>query len=151
MKIPMYRCRRLLHVDDDPQVTRTVAARLARFRYHVVAQNDPRRAIGEIARGQYRVVLLDLQMKHVDGLELLKRIKAYEGGIQVILLSDLVPMTSVLQSLRSGAEACLFKPLDEIEPLVQAVDDAFRKLDRWWQAMDNVSRRGQSEAELIAT
>jgi len=56
-----------------------------------------------------------------------------------------------LQSLRMGAEACLFKPVRDIEPLVGAIDDAFRKLDRWWQALEELSRRRQLEAELLTS
>lgn len=147
--------QRLLHVDDDPQFARIVAARLARFDYEVVAECEPRQALTRIARGQFRVVLLDIDMPHLGGLELLQQIKAYDGGIQVIMVTSVATMTTILQSLRLGAEACLFKPLTDIEPLVGAIDDAYRKLDRWWLTLEDLSRRRrqaeqQNQAAQIA-
>ena len=143
--------RAVLHVDDDPQFTRAVAARLAIFGFDVRSLNDSRRVVDELARGQNRVVLLDIDMPHFDGLEVLRQIKTYDGGVQVVMLTGIVTMSAVLQSLRMGAEACLFKPVRDIEPLVGAIDDAFRKLDRWWHALEELSRRRQAEVELITS
>lgn len=141
--------RAVLHVDDDPQFTRAIAARLAIFGFEVQSLNDSRRVLDELMRGQYRIVLLDIDMPHFDGLEVLSQIKSYDGGIQVVMLTGIVTMSAVLQSLRQGAEACLFKPVRDIEPLVDAIDEAFRKLDRWWQALEELSRRRQTGLELL--
>ena len=141
--------RAVLHVDDDPQFTRAIAARLAIFGFEVQSLNDSRRVLDELMRGQYRIVLLDIDMPHFDGLEVLRQIKSYDGGIQVVMLTGIVTMSAVLQSLRQGAEACLFKPVRDIEPLVDAIDEAFRKLDRWWQALEELSRRRQTGLELL--
>lgn len=143
--------RAVLHVDDDPQFTRAVAARLAISGFDVRTLNDSRRVLDELAREHYRVVLLDIDMPYFDGLEVLRQIKSYDGGIQVIMLTGIVTMAAVLQSLRTGSEACLFKPVRDIEPLVGVIDDAFRKLDRWWLALDELSRRRQKEVELLAS
>ena len=142
--------RLILHVDDDPQFTRALAARLAIFGIEVRALNDPRHALEELALGQYRVVLLDLEMPHFDGLEVLHQIKTYDGGIQVIMLSEVVSTTTLLQALRLGAEAALFKPVRDVEPLVSTIDDVFRKLDRWWEALEELTRRRQVEFEVLA-
>lgn len=144
----MNRSRLILHVDDDPDITRLMAARLAKFGYESKSQNDPRRVIDDIQRGEYRVVLVDIDMPYINGLELLKHIKMQDGGIQVIMLTGIVTMTTVLQSLRLGAEACLFKPIRNIEPLVNCVDDAFRKIDRWWQTLEELSNRRLMESPL---
>ena len=131
----------VLHIDDDPQITRIVAARLAREGFQVTPLNDPTRAIDALVHGLYRIVLMDIDMPQINGLELLGRIKAHDGGIQVVMLTGLVTMTSVLQSLRLGAEACFFKPLDDVEPLVDALRDVQRKLQRWWTTLDELSRQ----------
>ena len=86
-------------------------------------------------------MLLDIDMPRINGLELLKEIKAFDGGILVIMLSGIVTQTTVFQSLRMGAEACFFKPLTDAEPLVDAISDCFRKLDRWWNTLDELVRR----------
>lgn len=142
--------RLILHIDDDPQFTRALAARLAIFGIEARPLNDPHYALEELALGQYRVVLLDLDMPHLDGLEVLRQIKTYDGGFQVVVLTDLVPLTTLLQGLRLGAEATLFKPVRDVEPLVSVIDDVFRKLDRWRDALEELTRRKQAELELLA-
>jgi len=133
--------RSILHIDDDSDSTRLVAQRLKARGYTVDSLNDPGESIGRLIGNRHRVVLLDVDMPEHDGLSLLKEIKLHDGGIQVIMLTGLVTMSNALQSLRWGAEACFFKPLADIDPLAMALEDAFRKLDRWWHTLDDLTRR----------
>ncbi len=133
--------RQILHIDDDPLMTRIIAKRLSEYGYEVSALNDPTQAINELVSSQWRVVLLDIEMPVINGLDLLREIKSYDGGIQVIMLTGTVTLSSALESLRLGAEACFFKPLAEFEPLVATLQRAFDKIDHWWQALEDLSRR----------
>ena len=149
--------RTILHVDDDPALTRIVGARLRACEYDVAALNDPTLAMKTIIGGAFRVVVLDVAMPKIHGIELLRQIKAHDGGIQVIMLTGLLTMTTVLEAMRAGAEACFFKPVSNIDPLIGAIDQAFRKLDCWWAALDDLSRRRKSgwndrhDAEAVMT
>ena len=136
--------REVLHVDDDPQTTRLLAGLLKEHGYSVTTLNDPTEAINELVHGKRRVVLLDIDMPGIGGLEVLRQIKEYDGGVQVIMLSGVVTVSSALQALRAGAEACFFKPVDDIEPIVEALDAAFRKIDHWWEALRDLSSRKHS-------
>ena len=145
------RPRLVLHVDDDPQICGMVRARLAREGFDVLSLTDPRQALTDLEESGARVVLLDIDMPHVDGLTLLRKIKVHDGGIQVIMLTAVVAMTSVLESLRYGAEACFFKPIVDVLPLAEALHDAFRKNARWWHSLDELSalkRQGQESVEV---
>jgi DNA-binding response OmpR family regulator len=112
--------RTILHVDDDPQFTRIVARRLASRGYEVVSLNDPRQALAELVRHGYRIVILDIDMPGVDGIELMRRIKEFDGGIQVIMLTGLVTLSNAMAAFRRGAEACYFKPLESIDELCRS-------------------------------
>lgn len=140
----------ILHIDDDPQVTRVVAARLHTHGYEVISLNDSRGALRELMQNQWRVVLLDIDMPGVNGLDLLREIKAYDGGIQVIMLTGVVSMNTLLQSFRFGAEACLFKPLADERPLLEVLKDTFRKIDRWWDTLEELSQRRCQELAVSA-
>jgi CheY-like chemotaxis protein len=133
--------RQIMHIDDDPQFTTLMAEMLKSRGFQVTSLHDPGAAIQQLPRFRERVVLLDIDMPKMNGLELLQEIKAFDGGIQVIMLTGLVTMTTVLQSLRMGAEACFFKPIDDIEPLVQSLSDCFRKIDRWWITLNELLLR----------
>jgi CheY-like chemotaxis protein len=134
MKTP----RQIVHVDDDPAITSLVAEYLKDYGYITTPINDPREVIKQLPRFRERLVLLDIDMPQMNGLDLLKQIKTFDGSIQVIMLTSLVTMTTVLQSMRWGAEACLFKPITDIGPLVEAISDCFQKIDRWWLTLDDL-------------
>jgi len=129
----------ILHVDSDPQITRIVAERLKDKGYKVTSINDPRQAMEEFNRSQPRMVLLDIHMPHVNGLELLRQIKASYGGTQVIMLTGPVNMHTVLESFSLGAEFCIFKPIVHMGSLLEAIERTFWKMDRWWDALEYLS------------
>jgi DNA-binding NtrC family response regulator len=91
------------------------------------------------------MVLLDIDMPDVDGLQLLADIKRHDGGIQVVMLTGLVTLSSALRSFRLGAEACLFKPMEDFGPLVEAIHRTFHKIDGWWSTLEQLSGRRHSE------
>jgi CheY-like chemotaxis protein len=138
--------KRILHVDDDPDVTSLLAEYLKDYGYAATAINDPREVLSWLPRHEERIVILDIDMPGINGLELLRQIKALDGGIQVIMLTSLVNMTTVLQALRWGAEACFFKPLTDVGPLVEALGDCFRKIDRWWTTLRELARNHKADA-----
>jgi DNA-binding NtrC family response regulator len=137
--------RTVLHVDDDRLIRELVAHRLTADGYKVISLDNPREAISTLLAHDCRVVILDVEMPELNGLELLSQIKAHDGGVQVIMLTGLVSMSSVLESLRRGAEACLFKPIENFDELQRALAATFVKLDAWWSTLADLSRRKQQE------
>lgn len=135
--------RTILHIDDDPSFTPLVADFLQEGGYEVDALHDPLQAIPTLQREQYRVVLLDIDMPEKSGMHLLSEIKGLDGGIQVIMLTEVVNINTVLESLRCGAEACIFKPFGQDNQLMDAVTDCFRKIDRWWGSFRDLTQRRQ--------
>jgi DNA-binding response OmpR family regulator len=134
----------ILHIDDDPQLTRMVAKHLSPLGYEVTSLNDPEQAMMVLSESQHRVVLLDIAMPNVNGLTLLREIKRAYGGSQVIMLTGLVSVQTLLQSYRWGAEYCIFKPLTSIAPLVEAIEAVFHKIDHWWNALEELSKQRRS-------
>lgn len=136
--------RAVLHIDDDPLITKLVGEQLRQAGYESEPINDPMTAMQALARGHYRVVVLDVHMPNKSGLQLLQEIKQFDGGVQVILLTGLVNETTVVEAIRLGAEACLFKPLDDPTPLTEAIEDAFRRNDRWGSTFVDLTQRRRS-------
>jgi DNA-binding NtrC family response regulator len=133
--------RAVLHVDDDIVVTRMVEQQLGAAGYHCISVNDSTIAFEKLLSSQARVVLLDVLMPGKSGLELLDEIKAHDGGIQVILLTGQVDLTTTMHAMRHGAEACFFKPLRDVRPLLESLEQTFRKIDRWWRALEDLHGR----------
>ena len=139
--------RRLLHVDDDPQFTRMVKHRLAAHGFEVDALHVPEETQDYLLRGDHRLVLLDIDMPGMNGLDLLRTIKRNDGGVQVVLLTGICTTTTVLTGLRWGAEACFFKPLGDVEPLVDCLNDVVHKMERWWTSLHELTNRTKAESQ----
>ncbi len=140
--------QRVLHVDDDPSVTRLVATLLGRAGIEVTSINDPTTAIDTIVRDNFRVVVLDMDMPEIDGLNLLQQVKKHDGGIQVIMLTGIVTTTVALESMRLGANDCLFKPLKESGELIEAIADAFDRIERWRHRLRYLAERRKAHREM---
>ena len=137
----------ILHVDDDPSVTQVVGKLLRRAGYEVDSLNSPLHAMGSIFQQKYRVVLLDIDMPHKSGIDLLAEIKEHDAGIQVIMLTGLVSVPTVLETMQQGAQACLFKPVVDETLLNESLEDAFRQADRWWKSLRELMQR-RDELEI---
>ena len=133
--------RTVLHVDRDPHTLRVVAKYLGQRNYRVVSLTDPARALDQLLESTCRVVLLSIDAHGADGLDLLREIKRQDGAIQVIVVTESVSVTTALESMRLGAEACLCKPLSDMEALDSAVNRAFETIDRWWMTVAELSQR----------
>lgn len=145
--------RTILHVDDDPDMLRIVSRRLADEGYRVISLSDPRDVAARLSDSGARLALVDIEMPELDGLSLLRQIKRDDASVQVIMLTGVVTLSTALRTMRYGAEACVFKPIDDFSPLLIAVDAAFAKLDRWWQSLEDLRRRkvDSRDRDAVAT
>ena len=139
--------RTIMHVDDDPSLLRVVAGKLSASGYEVISVEDPREAVSKMRETGARLLLLDIDMPYVNGMELLKKVKQEDGGIQVVMLSGLVSMSTALQSMRWGAEACVFKPINDFGPLLKSIEATFEKIDRWWTCVEELRKRKTTEMD----
>lgn len=133
--------RAVLHVDDDPQILRLVNRQLSSAGYEVISLEQPEKALKTLLDSSIRVCILDIETPRTNGLDLLRDIKQYDGGVQVIMLTGLVTLSTVLDSMRFGAECCLFKPVENFEALIEVLQAAFEKQERWWSALHELKQR----------
>ncbi len=137
--------RTILHIDDDPMITRIVGRFLTQAGYEVDSLHEPLQALETIEREQYQVVLLDVDMPIKNGMHLLPEIKSLERGVQVIMLSGIVTPSIVLEAFKAGAEAYLFKPFDDPSPLLDTLAASFHKIDRWWGSLRDLNQRQKAQ------
>src|SRR5207248_5229079 len=116
---------RLLIVDDHPVVRQGLRTFLeTRPDFEVVGEaGDGETAVAEAARLRPDVILMDLVMPGVDGLEALGRIRAADPGARVLVLTSFASADQVLPALRRGAAGYLLKDAApaEVEAAIRAV------------------------------
>ena len=106
---------RILVVDDEEIVIRSCLRILADGDYEVDAVQDGLDALRKIEDSQYDVLILDIKMPKIDGLEVLRRGKEAHPDIDVIMITGLSDIETAVRSMKLGALDYLPKPFDPDE------------------------------------
>ena len=110
-------------VDDDQQITAMLEKFLKRNEnYKVVVYNNPLTALSSIDKS-VDVVLLDIMMPQLNGLDFLPKIKEKHAQINVIMMTAYSTLDKVLDSHRHGAEHYLMKPFESLESVSKKIDE----------------------------
>lgn len=117
----------ILIVDDEPLVRESMAVYLSDSGYQVIVAGDGREGLQLFRDRRPHLVICDLRMPAVDGLDLLKIVTLESPETPVIVVSGQGAMTDVVTALRLGACDYLFKPLVEMEVLEHAVRRALER------------------------
>ncbi|HVZ33428.1 MAG TPA: sigma-54 dependent transcriptional regulator [Polyangiaceae bacterium] len=105
----------ILVVDDEPNLRRVLGAQLSRDGYEVHTVEDGEAAL-KILQDQYvDVVITDLRMPRLDGLELLRRALALEPDLPVVIITAHGTIDNAVVALKSGAFDYITKPFDQNE------------------------------------
>jgi class 3 adenylate cyclase len=122
---------RILVVDDNESNRDLLERRLVHEGHAVVTVDSGRKALEALAAGSFDLVLLDLLMPDMNGLETLQRMKADEQlhGIPVIMISGLSETEAVMRCIEVGAEDYLPKPFNLV--LLRARINACLERMRW--------------------
>ena len=118
-------CPTILVVEDDPQGGALFASALLRGGYWVVSASDGRDAVRTVARGGIDLIVTDLHLPHMDGIELVTKLRQAGKTIPIIVISGAFMGTTrhVLHAAELlGAQLALEKPF----PLSRLVDAAHR-------------------------
>jgi len=107
----------ILLVEDDPDIVELVQYNLERESYAVLAANDGETGLAEARQRRPDLILLDLMLPGIDGLEVCRRLKALEEtrGISVIMLTAKGEEVDVVTGLELGADDYVTKPFSPRE------------------------------------
>jgi signal transduction histidine kinase/DNA-binding response OmpR family regulator len=103
---------RILVVDDEPQVVQIFHELLAQRGYDVEVSSDGDDAIHRVTDGRFDLVLTDINLPGVDGLEVVRAAKAADKDTCVILITGYASTTTAIDALRQGAYDYITKPFD---------------------------------------
>jgi len=116
---------KVLLVDDEEEFVTTLAERLELRGIQAQAVTDGEIALQMIETDPPRVVILDVMMPGLGGLEVLKRIKAQNSQIHVILLTGRGSTKEGIEGMQLGAFDYLMKPIN-IEELIKKMQEAIK-------------------------
>ena len=117
---------RVLVVDDDRAICDYMETFLTKDGFEVKTLNDPSGAPEEVKVGGYHLVVLDLMMPKMDGLQVLERIRKVDNDVAVVIFTGYPSLETAVQSMKLDAVDYLKKPFNPEEFRV-VVDRVMRK------------------------
>ncbi|EKZ6149781.1 two-component system response regulator GlrR [Klebsiella aerogenes] len=129
----------LLLVDDDPGLLKLLGMRLVSEGYSVVTAESGPEALRVLTRERVDLVVSDLRMDEMDGLQLFAEIQKAQPGMPVIILTAHGSIPDAVAATQKGVFSFLTKPVDK-DALYKAIDDALEQSspatdERWRQAI----------------
>ena len=108
---------KILIADDDKDSRDLLSWLLQKLGYQVVATENGKEAWEAYRRGRFRLVISDLLMPEIDGLELVRRIRAHKQAkdTHIILITALIGQKEYLEGMEAGADDLITKPFDPDE------------------------------------
>jgi serine phosphatase RsbU (regulator of sigma subunit) len=145
----------LLIIDDDDVVRASLAAYLEDSGFHVLQAANGLQGLEVFHSESPDLVICDLRMPQVDGLELIRRINALQVETPVIVVSGAGVMSDAVEALRLGAADYLIKPLADLAVLEhsirRALDRANLRLEnqRYREELETANRELQASLHLL--
>ena len=151
----------ILVVEDDPAVRDALERALGFENYEVSVAKDGGEALSILRSESFDLLILDIMMPHVDGIEACKRIRANGDRTPILMLTAKAAVGDRVEGLDAGADDYMVKPfaLDELLARIRAllrrsgggVTDVIRYADLTMDVAARKVRRGDSEIELTKT
>ncbi len=117
---------KILIIDDEPDIVEVLVARLEAMGFHAVGYTKARKALDELKKDTFSVLITDLKMPEMDGMEVLKEAKKIDPDIEVIIFTAYGSIEGAVQAIKEGAHDYLVKPFEAIE-LVAKIEKAIEK------------------------
>ena len=116
----------ILIVDDEKMIYSILAQRLAKEGYPCMMANNGREALGYFYQNNISLIISDIRMPEMNGLELLKNVKAVRPNMMFIIMTAYPEIDMAVEAVRLGASDFIIKPVD-LELMVFSVKKAFER------------------------
>lgn len=109
---PIEHMARILIVDDEPQIRRVLRDILEVEEYEIVEAGNGVEALVKLKQGKFNVIILDIKMPKMDGMDALERIQVLAPETPVVMISGHADIDTAVEAVKKGAFDFISKPLD---------------------------------------
>ncbi len=118
----------ILIIDDNPDITDLIYDYLSQFGFRVFTANSGEEGLKIFKRKAPKILIVDLKMPGMSGLDVLKKIRQTDEETEVIILTGFKDTNAIIEALRNRASDFIVKPVD-LETLKLTVDKSLRRLE----------------------
>ena len=119
----------ILIAEDDSDLNDSITAALTREGYRCISCLDPVKALEAARREDIDLLLTDLKMPNIDGVELANRFNSLQPDARVIMMTGYSTMSTVIEGLRMGIDSYILKPF-RMDVLHKTVHDVAGRIGR---------------------
>ncbi|MCK5076735.1 MAG: PAS domain S-box protein, partial [Calditrichia bacterium] len=124
-----YESYTILTIDDEEVIRYSFKNFLEDFGYNVIAAENGKKGLAVFNEHKPDLVLVDLRMPVMDGLEVLENLKKNSPDTPVIVVSGTGEIKDVIEALRLGAWDYLLKPVEDLSVLLHTIQKSFERLE----------------------
>jgi len=119
---------KILIIDDEPDILQFLNGLLTQEGYYVKSMSEGAKAIALLKSETFDIVITDIKMPDIDGLEIIKQVKQLNDETEVIVITGFATVNNAVRSLKAnGAFDYLTKPLENIDELLNSIRHALDK------------------------
>jgi Response regulator containing CheY-like receiver, AAA-type ATPase, and DNA-binding domains len=144
----------ILVVDDDPAAQRALIQVLRREKYEVEGASSAREALTQLHGRSYDLVITDIRMERIDGMELMRSVRAEWPELPVIVMTAFASIDTAIRSIHEGAYDYISKPyeIDELRVTVRrALEQSKLMREKFTTERQNVVEEHPADVEMIGT
>lgn len=118
----------ILYVEDEPKLRAEMLTFLSKIFIHVEVAADGAEGLEKYAKNRHDIVLTDIQMPNMNGLELIREIQKINESQEVIIISAYTEPDYLIESIKMGVTGYIIKPI-EFEQILRTLQQSINKLE----------------------
>lgn len=130
----------MLVVDDEQNIREMISRHFRYLGYSVITAANGKEALDLLNKERIEVLISDIMMPEMNGVELLKNIRTDYPVLRPIMITGYVTSENALSCMKYGAETCIFKPIQDLTELESAVNDVILKRKKWQKIIAGLQR-----------
>ena len=143
--------KRILIIDDEALIRRALADYLTESGYEAVTAADGAKGLTLARESQFQVVLVDLRMPHVDGLQVIATLSAEQPALPIVVISGTGVLGDAIEAMRRGACDYITKPVMDIDEIMVVIERVLEKArivaerDQYQNELEQLNRELEAE------
>ena len=137
---------RILVVDDEEGILQSLKTHLELASYKVDVSDSAAGALEKVGKQSFHIVLADINMPGMDGIELLEEIKRVRGETIVIMITAYSSLMKVVNSRVFGAADYVLKPFRDLSELDEVIERSYLQIQRWEEVLAETMKQKKHKA-----
>ncbi len=139
----------ILIVDDEVELREMLARHFRMIGYETHMAANGAEGLERMQERKTDIVISDIMMPVMNGIDFLRQVRAQYPMVHTIMMTGMVTLDNALACMRLGADTCVFKPIEDMKELEDAVERAVAELRNWIRILHDLTVMKSHQRESI--